>query len=78
MPPKPTLIHCKAGADRTGLAAALFLMSQGTSFDQAAQQLSLKYFHFPWLGSPSVAMDQTLNAYGEVTVPPPGGANIAE
>lgn len=76
--PKPTLIHCKAGADRTGLAAALFLMSQGTSFDQAAQQLSLKYFHFPWLGSPSVAMDQTLNAYGEVTVPPPGGANIAE
>ncbi len=38
----------------------------------------LKYFHFPWLGSPSVAMDQTLKAYGEVTLSPPAGANIAE
>lgn len=77
--PKPTLIHCKAGADRTGLAAALFLMSLGDSLDQAARQLSLKYFHFPWLGSPSVAMDQTLNAYGEASGRPASGrANIAE
>lgn len=63
--PKPTLIHCKDGADRTGLASALYLISQGATYEEAARQLSLRYFHFPWFGSPSAAMDTTLGDFIE-------------
>lgn len=57
---RPLLIHCKAGADRTGLAAALFeLLVVGEPASVAADQLSFFYGHFPWLGSPTVAMDET-------------------
>ena len=58
--PEPLLIHCKAGADRSGLAAALFelLVAKRPAW-VAAGQLSFAYGHFPWLGSPSVAMDRT-------------------
>ena len=44
--PKPILIHCKAGADRTGLAAALYLALDGkTGTDEAEWQLSARYGH---------------------------------
>ncbi len=44
---KPVLIHCKSGADRTGLAAALWLLTQeGASMAEARRQLSLEYLHF--------------------------------
>jgi len=44
---KPVLIHCKSGADRTGLAAALWLLTQeGASIAEARRQLSLEYLHF--------------------------------
>ena len=43
---RPLLMHCKSGADRTGLAAALFLMIyQGKSIDEVKEQLSFKYLH---------------------------------
>ena len=44
----PALIHCKAGADRTGFAAALYMhYHEGQDIAAAAaDQLALKYGHF--------------------------------
>ena len=42
---KPLFIHCKSGADRAGLAAALYLLAQGADPSEAARQLSWKYAH---------------------------------
>ena len=58
--PRPILIHCQSGADRTGLAAALFeRFVERRPTDIAAHQISFRYGHFPWLGSRSIAMDRT-------------------
>lgn len=58
--PRPILIHCEAGADRSGLVAALYkLLVQKSSRLEASQQLSFFYGHFPWLGSRTIAMDRT-------------------
>jgi len=62
--PKPILIHCQGGADRSGLVAALYEAKIiGTSSADADRQLSLRYGHFPYLGSKTVAMDQSYWAY---------------
>ncbi len=67
--PKPLLIHCKSGADRTGLVAALYRYSDtGASDAQADEELSLVYGHFPYLTSKSVAMDDSFWAF--VDAPP--------
>jgi len=50
--PKPLLIHCKAGADRTGLASALYLGAlEHQTRETAGWQLSILYGHIaiPWL-----------------------------
>jgi protein tyrosine/serine phosphatase len=66
--PKPLLIHCKSGADRSGLVAALYRLSEtGASASQADQELSLVYGHFPYLTSRSGAMDDSFWAYVEQT-----------
>jgi protein tyrosine/serine phosphatase len=58
--PAPILIHCKSGADRTGLAAALYVLEiQHLPAEAAAEQLSWMYGHWPYLGSRSAAMDRT-------------------
>ncbi len=50
--PLPVLIHCKSGADRTGLVSALFLLvRQGLPPDRALQEFSIRYGHIP-LGGP--------------------------
>ncbi|KJF68759.1 MULTISPECIES: dual specificity protein phosphatase family protein [Rhizobium] len=59
--PKPILIHCKAGADRTGLATALYLSRVALLGEKEAEsQLSVRYGHIgiPYL-SETYAMDQT-------------------
>ncbi len=58
---KPILIHCKAGADRTGLATALYLYS--IKDKNYSEMLSLKYGHFPYLGSPTKAIDISLKKF---------------
>lgn len=59
---KPLLIHCKAGADRTALASALYLYS--THDKQNPQDaISIVYGHFPWLGSKTKAMDESFLLY---------------
>ena len=62
--PKPVLIHCQAGSDRSGLAAALYLYAiEGRPLSEASGQLSLWYGHFPWLMSQTGAMDRALEAF---------------
>ena len=42
----PALFHCKSGADRAGVMAALYLFFTGKApLDQALKQLSLRYGH---------------------------------
>jgi protein tyrosine phosphatase (PTP) superfamily phosphohydrolase (DUF442 family) len=48
----PLLIHCKSGADRTGLASALYRMLKlGEAPEQAEKAFSLEFGHVP-LGGP--------------------------
>ena len=62
--PKPLLVHCKDGADRSGLAAALYLVAiEGRSASEAGGQLSLWFGHFPWLTSRTAAMDRALAGF---------------
>ena len=54
--PRPILIHCQAGADRSGLAAAIWkVIVDGRTKKEAAGQLSLLYGHLPV--GPTAAMD---------------------
>jgi protein tyrosine/serine phosphatase len=74
--PRPILIHCKDGADRTGLAAAIYeLLIVGRGSDAAGRQLSFRYGHFPWLGSSTSAMDQAFESLiAETKLVAPAGA----
>jgi protein tyrosine/serine phosphatase len=56
---KPLLIHCEGGADRSGLASALYRrFVEDTTYEKAAEELSFRYGHFPWLTSRTGAMDR--------------------
>lgn len=58
--PKPLLIHCRSGSDRTGLAAALYLAAiRHEDEPQASQQLSLRYGHVPLWFTDAYAMDRS-------------------
>ena len=44
---RPLLIHCRAGADRAGLASCIAVMAIGhQSFESGETQISLRYWHF--------------------------------
>ncbi|QFY59967.1 protein tyrosine phosphatase [Rhizobium grahamii] len=58
--PKPILIHCRSGADRTGLAAALYLAAIAKTNEQTAEgQMSIFYGHISLPISRAFAMDRT-------------------
>jgi protein tyrosine/serine phosphatase len=58
--PKPILIHCRGGADRTGLVAALYLAGvKGAGEEAAEAQLSMAYGHLPIPEIGAYAMDAT-------------------
>ncbi|HXF93017.1 MAG TPA: dual specificity protein phosphatase family protein [Nitrospiraceae bacterium] len=62
--PKPILIHCKSGADRTSLISALYLYGiEGRSPEEAEQQFSMRYGHIPFLGNSTAAMDRAFRRY---------------
>lgn len=42
--PKPLLVHCEGGADRTGLASAIYLILQNKSLAEAEKEYSLHYY----------------------------------
>lgn len=57
--PKPILIHCHAGSDRTGLAAALYLAAiDGDDEETAEAQLSFRFGHVGLPFSQAWPMDQ--------------------
>lgn len=59
---KPFLMHCKSGADRAGLAAALYMLHcEGASIEDAKAQLSFKYIHIS--RSKTGVLDEMLLAY---------------
>ncbi len=58
--PKPVLIHCQAGSDRSGLAAALYLAAIAQAGEETSEgQLSIRFGHvaIPFVGT--YAMDRT-------------------
>jgi hypothetical protein len=58
----PALIHCKTGADRTGLVTALYLLARDKRpLSEAKAQLSLRFGH--WRGSRAGVLDAVLDAY---------------
>jgi protein tyrosine/serine phosphatase len=62
--PAPVLVHCRAGADRAGLASALFLAATGRPPAEARAQLSWRYGHFPYAWwRERAAMDASLEAF---------------
>jgi protein tyrosine/serine phosphatase len=47
--PRPVLIHCKGGSDRSGLAAAMWkVVVDKEPKSEARKQLSIVYGHFPF------------------------------
>lgn len=42
--PKPLLVHCNGGADRTGLVSAIYLILQNKPIAQAEKEYSLHYY----------------------------------
>ena len=44
-PPKPWVMHCKSGADRAGLASAIYVMWAGGTIEEARAHLSWRYMH---------------------------------
>ena len=61
--PLPVLIHCKSGADRTGLASALFLMvREGVPPRRALEEFSIRYGHIPFYGPER--LHEPLDEYG--------------
>lgn len=61
--PKPILVHCHGGSDRSGLVSALYQAARGKSPAEVDRQLSLSYGHFPYLWSKTDAMDRSLALY---------------
>lgn len=58
---RPLLMHCKSGADRAGIASALFLLFNGATASEAAGQLSLRYLHLDH--SKTGILDHFIEAY---------------
>jgi uncharacterized protein (TIGR01244 family) len=61
--PKPILIHCRSGSDRTGLAAALYIaaVKKGTEFN-SEWQMSLFYGHIGLPYTSAYPMNETFES----------------
>ena len=75
--PKPLLIHCKSGADRTGLVGALYLYSvEGKPAETADHELKLLYGHVPYLfWRNTIAMDHSFWRYVNDHAPATGAGS---
>ena len=59
---KPVLMHCKSGADRAGLASAIWLMvMEGRPVAEAQAMLSTRFIHLRW--SRTGVLDHLLDLY---------------
>jgi protein tyrosine phosphatase (PTP) superfamily phosphohydrolase (DUF442 family) len=72
--PRPMLVHCKIGADRTGVASALIAMHDGATFDDAvARQLNWRFLHFGHFGLAVEDIVARYRAYCASAGKPTGG-----
>ena len=47
----PMLVHCRAGADRSGLVSAMFVLQETGDLEKAREQLTfVPYLHLGWFG----------------------------
>ena len=59
---KPVLMHCKSGADRTSLAAGLYLLAEENApVAVARKQFSVRFIHFKW--TKTGVLDHILDTY---------------
>lgn len=66
--PRPILVHCLSGSDRTGLASCIFLIDQEhVPWKQAQDALSLRFGHFALY--PYFEMDEFIQLYGQSSNP---------
>lgn len=62
--PKPVLIHCLGGADRSGLVSALYCFAiEGQKPGEADKELSIWYGHVPLIRPKVTAMDDSFWRY---------------
>jgi len=67
---RPFVMHCKSGADRAGLASALWLLDkEGASIADAKAMLSLKYVHLK--STKTGVLDHLLEVYEADTAAAP-------
>jgi hypothetical protein len=60
--PRPFLMHCKSGADRSSLASALYLIhAEGAPVARARAQMSPRFIHFRW--TETGVLDEVLDLY---------------
>ncbi len=58
--PKPILVHCFGGSDRSGLISACWKFKiENQPAKTAYKQLSFRYFHLPYFGHKTKAMDDS-------------------
>lgn len=61
---KPFLFHCKSGADRAGIAAALYLLHvEKIPLEVAKKQLSFRFMHLK--STKTGVLDHILDVYGQ-------------
>jgi protein tyrosine/serine phosphatase len=61
---KPILVHCKSGADRSGLVSALYVAAIAKSGEEAAEsQISFRFGHISLPISAPYAMDRSFEAF---------------
>lgn len=61
--PKPLLVHCLSGADRTGIASAIYLATVSKASEETAEwQLTPVFGHIPLWFTAAFAMDETFEA----------------
>ncbi|WP_425074922.1 tyrosine-protein phosphatase [Sagittula sp. S175] len=61
---KPMMFHCKSGADRAGMVAAMYLLIfEDAPLEVAQKQLGLKYIHLDF--TKTGIQDYILRVYGE-------------
>lgn len=58
----PMLVHCKAGADRTGLASAIYVLHTGGTLAQARKELALLPYGHTGIGG-NQRMDEVLDYF---------------
>jgi protein tyrosine/serine phosphatase len=62
--PKPVLVHCNGGADRSALVSALYCFAIADEpADKADRQLTIWYGHIPLIRPKVIAMDNSFRCY---------------